>query len=707
MFKRMTLAQKISSGFAYVLISIVLTIVVSLTMINSINAVLNRVTDTAAPMVETADDLIISLQEATKVAEEYAASEEISELAGLEKEFRALNEEFQDAYRELKALAVNETELVDELENAETAFIKFQNDAAVLFESHQTELEREQQAYQMIQDFENLAVDLNTALSLAADANERELKQTRDFADYDAVEASLKLQILISDALETAREFLSLEDPTALPPVRKEFDDITRRTDEYEALLQASARTSTETQNAENIIAMIVTFEESTTGTDELFDVYRKQLKAEYESKDQLEIVEKGNKTVVQYIDVIVNLADKVSSEADEAAHEKVNLAFYLLLAIGISAVFIGIFTSILIIRGVSKQLGQDPRELARVAEKLGEGELEIDFDETNIRGVYQVIKTTVDRLKGVVGDVLSTADNVSSGSQQLSSTSQELSQGATEQASSIEETTSSMEEMSSNIEQNADNASQTEQIAVKVSKDAKESGEAVADAVVAMKEIANKISIIEEIARQTNLLALNAAIEAARAGEHGKGFAVVAAEVRKLAERSQVAAGEISELSGTSVEVAERAGQMLEHLVPDIQKTSELVQEISAASGEQNSGVEQINGAIQQLDQVIQQNASATEEMASTAEELSAQAQQLQTAIQFFKVNGSGTTKLGPAKKSQASLHAPAKRAVQIEPARKEQPSDTNSDDNQLVMPQVALNLNEETLSDSEFERF
>jgi methyl-accepting chemotaxis protein len=199
------------------------------------------------------------------------------------------------------------------------------------------------------------------------------------------------------------------------------------------------------------------------------------------------------------------------------------------------------------------------------------------------------------------------------------------------------------MEEMVSNIRQNADNAQQTDKIALKSAGDARESGKAVQETVAAMKDIAGKISIIEEIARQTNLLALNAAIEAARAGEHGKGFAVVASEVRKLAERSQAAAGEISKLSASSVQVAERAGEMLAKLVPDIQKTAELVQEINGASAEQNSGAEQINKAIQQLDQVVQQNAGAAEEMSSTAEELSSQAEHLQSAVEFFKIGDNG----------------------------------------------------------------
>jgi len=233
--------------------------------------------------------------------------------------------------------------------------------------------------------------------------------------------------------------------------------------------------------------------------------------------------------------------------------------------------------------------------------------------------------------------DAQVSADNVSSASQQLSAGAEQLSQGTTEQASSAEEASSAIEEMNATIRQNADNSQQTEKIALKSAAAATESGKAVSETVDAMKEIARKISIIEEISRQTNLLALNAAIEAARAGEHGKGFAVVASEVRKLAERSQSAARQISDLSATSVQVAERAGEMLARLVPDIQKTAELVQEISAASREQTTGASQINASIQQLNQVIQQNAGAAEEMASTAEELAAQAEQQQSMIEAF----------------------------------------------------------------------
>jgi len=243
------------------------------------------------------------------------------------------------------------------------------------------------------------------------------------------------------------------------------------------------------------------------------------------------------------------------------------------------------------------------------------------------------------ERLDKVISEVRGGANSISSAAQQVASSSSSLSQGTSEQAASVEETTSSLEEMSASINQNTDNSRQMEGVASKGARDAEESGKAVKDTVTAMKEITQKIEIIDEIAYQTNLLALNAAIEAARAGEHGKGFAVVATEVRKLAERSQAAAKEISALASDSVKVAEHSGKLLNELVPSIQKTAELVQEVAAASREQSSGVNQINKAMAQVDQVTQRNASAAEELSSTAEELASQSEGLQQLIAFFKV--------------------------------------------------------------------
>ncbi|MGB7866037.1 MAG: methyl-accepting chemotaxis protein [Candidatus Sulfotelmatobacter sp.] len=284
--------------------------------------------------------------------------------------------------------------------------------------------------------------------------------------------------------------------------------------------------------------------------------------------------------------------------------------------------------------------------EITNAADEMANGNLTVALRERSPQDkLMQALSAMVSGITRVVSDIRSIASEVASASQAISSTSIEVSKGASSQAASAEEASSSMEEMVSNIKQNADSASQTDKIANKSATDAQESGKSVVEAVAAMKEIASRVSIIEEIARQTNLLALNAAIEAARAGEHGKGFAVVAAEVRKLAERSQKAAGEINQLSGTTVKVSEKAGEMLSKLVPDIQRTAELVQEIAAASKEQDTGAEQINKALVQLEKVIQQNASASEEMASTTEELTSQSEQLVSALAFFRTGDEGHT--------------------------------------------------------------
>ncbi len=292
---------------------------------------------------------------------------------------------------------------------------------------------------------------------------------------------------------------------------------------------------------------------------------------------------------------------------------------------------------------------------LLKAMEKVASGNLaqKIEINSKDeLEVMSHAMNEMIKQLKKIVNSVKSASGSLTLASQEVNSSASQMSQGATDQAASAEEVSSSMEQMTANIRQNADNSQQTEKIALKAAKNSMEGGKAVDEAVTAMKQIASKISIIEEIARQTNLLALNAAIEAARAGEHGKGFAVVASEVRKLAERSQTAAAEINDLSGSSVGVAEYAGEMLKQLVPDIQKTAELVQEISAASNEQNLGAEQINRAIQQLDQIIQQNASTSEQMASTSEELAQQAEQFQKTISFFKTELSSD-------EPNASIHA------------------------------------------------
>ncbi|TLD45527.1 MAG: Methyl-accepting chemotaxis protein III [Accumulibacter sp.] len=281
-----------------------------------------------------------------------------------------------------------------------------------------------------------------------------------------------------------------------------------------------------------------------------------------------------------------------------------------------------------------------------KLAVRLAEGDLsaqEAVERKDEIGRMLDALRSMRDRIAGIIGEVRTAADNLSNASGQVSATAQSLSQSSSEQAASAEETTASMEEMSASIVRNTQNARLTDGMAASAARQAVEGGEAVGRTVDAMKTIAEKIGIVDDIAYQTNLLALNAAIEAARAGEHGKGFAVVAAEVRKLAERSQVAAQEIGNVARESVKLAERAGSLLGEMVPSIRKTSDLVQEIAAASQEQSAGVGQINGAMGQLNQTTQQNASASEELAATAEELGSQAAQLQELMSFFRLAGKG----------------------------------------------------------------
>ncbi|MBF0368897.1 MAG: HAMP domain-containing protein [Magnetococcales bacterium] len=296
--------------------------------------------------------------------------------------------------------------------------------------------------------------------------------------------------------------------------------------------------------------------------------------------------------------------------------------------------------TALLFARMITKPLEQS----VTFAKVLGEGNftyvLDMEGRQDEIGHMARSLNSAVGRIRDIIRNVSQASTPVVQGSFEVQTAAQGILKDASQQSASVEETSSAMEEMSDSIRHNTDNAQQTEVIAAKAAKSAESCGEAVAKAVDAMKEIAGKISIIEEIARQTNLLALNAAIEAARAGEHGKGFAVVAAEVRKLAERSQVAAGEITQLSASSVNIAETAGTQLAELVPDIQKTSGLVQEIAAASSEQNTGTQQINKALQELDQVIQKNTIASDSMANTGNELADQSSRLKETVDLFCVD-------------------------------------------------------------------
>jgi len=429
----------------------------------------------------------------------------------------------------------------------------------------------------------------------------------------------------------------------------------------------------------------------------------------------------KASNAVEVVFDSLIAINDQQAAESSAEAERTGRMALMVVLALVAAGTTIAVFLGLYVTFLVRQQMGGDPAYAAEIVRRVSQGEFDVQVDlnrgdstslladisrmcgdllaklggrpdyaqevvrkvstgnltvELEVRpgdttSLIASMKTMTEKLRQVVGEIRTSSDSLASASEEISASAQSLSQSATQQAASVEETSASVEEISSTVAQNAENAKVTDDIASRSASQAKEGGEAVGQTVIAMRQIAQKIGIIDDIAYQTNLLALNAAIEAARAGEHGRGFAVVAAEVRKLAERSQVAAQEIGRVAGDSVHLAEQAGKVLSELVPSIQRTADLVQEISAASKEQTGGLHQINTTISQLSQTTQSTASASEELSSTSEEMSSQAVRLQRAIRYFKTGNEAEGEEVEDRVARRSRPAAARSPGQRAPAR------------------------------------
>ncbi|RAW00513.1 HAMP domain-containing methyl-accepting chemotaxis protein [Pseudochryseolinea flava] len=691
MIKNLTIRTKLIAAFSLLLLLMGVIFIVSYFRISDINDKLNKITDVSAVQLQLVGDIEVNLTEISRDQKKIIQAEDAESMNALKRSIDGFTEELNSTILELEKISTGETLIkmkdlkarVNDFlsaganvvhlaaQNSEVQATKLsQNESEVEFQKIKSTLDElltkvsannGKEVSDRIHRMRGLLVDLkNFEMTLIAAETDEVNKEIIKKA------GEIETQIeLISTAVGGS---LSGEAKSLFDRYQMQYSNFYNQHLKVRELAQLNTNTKAEALSEGEVEKM-----------DDASDAVLSEIEAMIEgelAQDRIEVDQMYSSTIITMVVVIsvaVLLGILIAAWLLKDITGSLNLA-----KATIKKVAQGDFSAD-IKQDKTDEIGdmlielqymiEKLRSSVDVAKKVSKGDLTIDFSSMKNKGgdLDEALETMVGNLREIASSIYNGAENVSAASQQVASASQQMSQGAQEQASATEEVSSSMEQMVANIQQNTDNSRETEKISNKAAKDIQISSESVSETVEAITNIADKIAIIEEIASKTDLLALNAAVEAARAGEHGKGFAVVAAEVRKLAERSQKAAAEITEISAKTVKAAQQSKELLLNTLPDINKTAQLVQEIAAASVEQNTGADQVNGAIQQLSQVTQGNASAAEEMSSNAEELNSQAEELKAAVSYFKLDNAAMSKFRKAKTSNGS-RGPVKKSTVTE---------------------------------------
>ena len=689
-WKNLKIGKKLSVGFGGLLLLVMLASWVGFQGLGSLEHELNLLGNKQAPMSDMANEMKIAMWTSRNYLEEYKsatsvmATDDEQALESILAEYNASVQEFDDSLGVIleggeqggfKILKADNPEIIELVKQSDDNHNdNFQPAAGRMMEAGHLLIKDkkflDESMLAMEQSFDKViavADDVETSAQNVVEDNKAtattvDQLKTVLARDVPMIDASMELKLTTVQARMFMEEFVQM---TVMSDAEEVEEDIQLSMSNFDELLSAMLEGGTVDgvpfqkvedpailQRLQELSNQFALFKQAGNAMIEAkYSMIRHQGEAE-QAMANLDIIA-GE--VGALLDKVESMIAAEMSAAKKAGVETSASANKELILVVIIAIILGTVIGVIITRGITGPLAIT----VQAAQQIAEGDLTgtIDIHQKDEAGILaESLQDMLVKLRDIVSNVKMATSNISQGSSQLSESVQNLSSGSSEQAASVEQTSSALEEMSANVDQNADNAKQTEKMAEDAARKAEDGGKAVTETVGAMKDIADKIRVIEDIAYETKILALNAAIEAARAGEHGKGFAVVAAEVRKLAGNSEIAANEISSLAKSSVSVSERAGTLLNEIVPSIVKTADLVQEITAASEEQSSGIGEINGAMTQLDTVTQNNAALSEELASTAEEMNSQAMSLEDMMTFFQIDDNQQRKAHkkPALKSQ-----------------------------------------------------